>query len=76
MPTIGEVMALQKRANASVKKRRGGELSPEDKANIIKALNLVADGKSVQGAAEECGINQFALYAFVKGKRKLELLAE
>jgi transposase-like protein len=74
--TIAELMALQKRANATVKKRSGGALSEEDKANMLKALTSVADGVSVQGAAEEHGVNQYALYAFVKGKKKLDLLAD
>jgi hypothetical protein len=74
MTTINELMDLQKRANASVKKRSGGEISPDDKSNFLKALGRVAEGASVQGAAEEVGVNQYALYAFVKGKKKMELL--
>ena len=74
MTTIADLIALQKRANASVKRRSGGELSAEDKANMLTAPTRVADGASVQGAAEECGVNRHALYAFVKGKRKLDLL--
>lgn len=75
MATIAELMTLQKGANASVKKRSGGELSTEDKALFITALERVSNGASVQGAAEEIGVNQYALYAFVKGKKKLDLLA-
>lgn len=72
--TIVEMMDLQKRANSSVKKRNGGELSQEEKAKFITALERVANGASVQGAAEEVGVTQYALYAFVKGKKKLDLL--
>jgi hypothetical protein len=72
--TIAEMMELQKRANGSVKKRSGGELSSEDKVKFITALERVANGASVQGAAEDIGVNQYALYAFVKGKKKLDLL--
>lgn len=72
--TIGDILALQSRASASMKKRSGTEIAADDKPKYIEALTLVADGKSVQSAAESLGLNQHTLYAFVKGKKKLELL--
>lgn len=74
--TLSEIMDLQARASTSVKSRRGGAFSSDDKAKYLTALAAVADGKSVQGAAEEAGVNQYNLYAFVKGKKKLDLLVD
>jgi hypothetical protein len=72
--TLADIVDLQKRANTVVKKRSGGELSQDDKAKILAAIGRVADGASVQGAAEEFGVNQYMMRAFVKGTKKVDLL--